>query len=223
MSTNKSKFKKSKFKIGAIWLCISVLTVAVAHRQSFRELAQPLIEASCIDCHDGSGDNGLDFNKINHDLTDPDQFRTWERIYDRVEAGEMPPESESRPDPKHASAALSSIRKSLTAENKRFQSANGRVILRRLTRTEYEHTLNDLLYVKSDVSGIIPAENSSSGFDTVYSSQGFSPLHIKSFLEAADVALDSAIQLSPEPDPDAQRGRLQPRLGQRAGLVRPRY
>ena len=196
---------KSRFQTTAIWLCISVVTASLAHGQSFRESANALIESSCIDCHDGSQSNGLDFNKLQNDLTDPDQFRKWERIYDRVKSGEMPPKSESRPDSKHVSAALDSIRKSLTAENKRFQAANGRVILRRLTRTEYEHTLNDLLYIKSDLGGIIPAENYSNSFDTVYSSQGFSPLHIKKYLEAADAALDSAIRLSPEPESKTRR------------------
>ena len=196
---------KSRFQTTAIWLCISVVTASLAHGQSFRESANALIESSCIDCHDGSQSNGLNFNELQNDLTDPIQFRKWERIYDRVKSGEMPPQSESRPDPKHVSAAIRSIRKSLTAENKRFQSANGRVILRRLTRTEYEHTLNDLLYIKADLGGIIPAENYSNSFDTVYSSQGFSPLHIKKYLEAADVALDSAIHLSPEPEAKTRR------------------
>jgi len=196
---------KHKSPTTAIWLWISVVTASLAHGQSVRESTQPLIESSCIDCHDGSQSNGLDFNKLQNDLGDATQFRKWERIYDRVKSGEMPPESEARPAPKHVSAALSSIKKSLTVENKRFQSANGRVILRRLTRTEYEHTLNDLLYIKADLGGIIPAENYSNSFDTVYSSQGFSPLHIKKYLEAADVALDSAIHLAPEPDTKTRR------------------
>ena len=197
---------KSKFQIIAAWLGLTVLTVAVARGQSFRELTQPLIESSCITCHDGSADdNGLNLNKLGNDLTDPDQFRQWERIYDRVESGEMPPQSESRPEPKHLSSALRSIRKSLIAENKRAQSANGRVILRRLTRTEYEHTLGDLLYIRADIGGIIPAENTSNSFDTVFSTQGFSPIHIQGYLKAADAALDAAIRLSPEPKSKVRR------------------
>ena len=183
----------------AIYFCLFCFCCASTSFGQLAESTQPLFSASCVDCHNGSADNGLNLNELNDDLTDPDQFRQWERIYDRVESGEMPPESEDRPDARQLASALRSIRQSLTAENKRAQAVNGRVILRRLTRTEYEHTLGDLLYINSDIGGIIPAENSSNSFDTVFSTQGFSPIHIEGYLKAADVALDAAIRLSPEP------------------------
>jgi len=195
-----------KNRNAAIWFCIFVLFAAsTTFGQIVPESTQPLFEASCIACHDGSADNGLNLNKLKNDLTDPDQFRQWERIFDRIESGEMPPDSQSRPDPNHLSSALRSMRKSLTAQNKRTQSANGRVILRRLTRTEYEHTLGDLLYIKSDIGGIIPGENVSNSFDTVFSRQGFSPIHVQGYLKAADVALDAAIRLSPDPGSKVRR------------------
>ncbi|MFK7766507.1 MAG: DUF1592 domain-containing protein [Mariniblastus sp.] len=177
-----------------------LLSTSPAAGQEFRSSVAPLIEASCIDCHDGSEDNGLDFSSLQNDLTDGETFRKWERIFDRVESGEMPPASEARPSKLHKSKALDSIKKALTAENVRYQNVNGRVILRRLTRTEYQYTLNDLLYINAKVSEIIPSENSSSGFDTVFSAQGFSPLHITSYLEAADQALDDAIVLGEKPE-----------------------
>ena len=167
---------------------------------AFVNQADGLIQASCIDCHDGSDDNGLNFLALGHDVSDSATFRMWERIYDRVQSGEMPPKSESRPSPELKQPALKAIANALTKENQRFQSTNGRVILRRLTRTEYEHTLGDLLYIRAELGDIIPAENASSSFDTVFSAQGFSPLHVQSYLEAANVALDAAIQLQSEPE-----------------------
>ena len=204
-NAEQSAIKISNFKIIVVSICLYALAASSACGQIARELAQPLFEASCIACHDGSADNGLNLNKLKNDLTDPDQFRQWERIYDRVKSGEMPPESETRPDPEYLASALRSIRKSLITENKRAQSIDGRVILRRLTRTEYEHTLADLLYIKTDIGGIIPAENSSSSFDTVFSTQGFSPIHVQGYLKAADAALDAAIRLSPEPKSKVRR------------------
>lgn len=185
-----------------------VCLMAQQPSSSFAPSVKPLVEASCIDCHDGSEDNGLDFLNLNYDISQPDVFRKWERIFDRVKSGEMPPESESRPPENLKETAINSISAALTKENKRFQSENGRVILRRLTRTEYEHTLGDLLYIRTDLSGLIPAENVSNSFDTVFSSQGFSPLHARSYLKAANVALDAAIQLQPEPKFRKQRFEL---------------
>ena len=168
--------------------------------QDFRKAVEPLIESSCIHCHDGSEDNGLDFSNLKNDLVDSDTFRKWERIFDRVEKNEMPPASEDRPSKSHKADAIKAIEQALVAENLRFQKQNGRVILRRLTKTEYQYTLNDLLYINAEVSEIIPSENLSSGFDTVFSAQGFSPLHITSYLEAADQALEDAIVLQPKPE-----------------------
>ena len=189
----------------AFLFCVFSFCVASTAFGQFPESPQLLFKASCIDCHDGSADNALNLNKLKSDLTDPQQFRQWQRIYDRVKSGEMPPETEARPDSRQLAVALGSIRKSLIAENKRAQAADGRVVLRRLTRTEYEHTLTDLLYIKSDIGGIIPAENSSNSFDTVFSTQGFSPIHVEGYLKAADVALDRAIRLFPEPKSKVRR------------------
>ncbi len=180
----------------ALWLSANCQVVG----QEFRSNVEPLIEASCLDCHDGSEDNGLDFSKLESDLSNEATFRTWERIFDRVSQGEMPPAGSDAPPKQIFTNALAAIEKALTSENLRFQNENGRVILRRLTRTEYAHTLNDLLHVEADLGDIIPEENSSSGFDTVSHGQGLSPLHIRSYLEAAEVALEAAIRLDPKPD-----------------------
>ena len=69
--------------------------------QVFRKAVEPLIESSCIHCHDGSEDNGLDFSNLKNNLVDSDTFRKWERIFDRVEKNEMPPASEDRPSKSH--------------------------------------------------------------------------------------------------------------------------
>ncbi len=194
---------QSRFKIVALTALLGLFCLSagqLAPAQDFRSDITPLIQASCIECHDGSEDNGLDFSKLGSDLSDEAIFRTWERVYDRVTNGEMPPASSDRPPKLDTDSALRSIKKALTDENLKFQHQNGRVILRRLTRTEYAHTLNDLLHVQADLGDIIPEENSSSGFDTVSHGQGLSPLHIRSYLEAAEVALEAAIRLDPKPD-----------------------
>jgi hypothetical protein len=50
------------------------------------------LEAHCFDCHgDGAAKGGLDLEKLGHDLSDPAVFAKWERLFDRVALGEMPP------------------------------------------------------------------------------------------------------------------------------------
>ena len=80
-----------------------------------------------------------------------------------------------------------------------LQKANGRVPARRLTQLEYEYTLHDLLGIRGEIAKHLPPENKSGTFDTVAVDQGMSLVHIRSYLNAADLALDEAIQLGPRP------------------------
>jgi len=161
--------------------------------------AMPLIEASCIECHDRDTETDLNFEVLGFDLDDPKTFRMWEKIFDRVAADEMPPEKKSRPDSSLTKAALDSIHRELHKKNLAQQKKNGRGPSRRLTRTEYEYTLHDLLGIGGDLASKLPPENLTSDFDTVASTQGVSPVHIRGYLDAADLALDEAIELGAKP------------------------
>jgi hypothetical protein len=43
--------------------------------QSFKADFIPLMEASCIDCHDADTESGLNFESLAYDLADPNTFR----------------------------------------------------------------------------------------------------------------------------------------------------
>ncbi len=74
---------------------------------------------------------------------------------------------------------------------------------RRLTQLEYARTLEDLLEIPGaaakDLAQTLPPEADSGGFDTLAESQGISGLHVRSYIEAADRALDAAIELGESP------------------------
>ena len=159
-----------------------------------------LANDSCIQCHDGSQDNRLDLSQLGTDLSDRKAFAMWVRIHDRMAAGEMPPADEPRPDDTLLKQSLKTISANLTKQNKADQETNGRTVLRRLTRTELQHTLNDLLLTHLDLSEILPPENSSSDFDTIAIEQGLSPLHVRAYIDAADAAIEGAITVGPEPE-----------------------
>jgi hypothetical protein len=173
-----------------------VLAGAHATADTFNTLAN----ASCIHCHDGSEDNRLNLNELGSDLNDAQTFRMWERIHDRIAAGEMPPAQEPRPDRKTLRRSLGEISDDLTRVSRQTQRNNGRTVLRRLTRAELQHTLNDLLLTHLDLNEILPPENGSSDFDTVASEQGLSPLHVRAYIDAADAAIEAAIKAGPKPE-----------------------
>ena len=159
----------------------------------------PLVEASCIDCHDADTDTPLNFEKIGHDLSDAVTFRQWVKIFDRVDKGEMPPKKKKRPDPALKNKALAALEADLRAANLNQQDAEGRVAARRLTRLEFEYTLQDILGIGGNLKRHLPPENASAKFANVAEKQGISPVHIRSYLKAVDVALDEAIMLGPKP------------------------
>jgi hypothetical protein len=175
------------------------LTIGIANGQAFKSDIRPLIDAACIQCHDANTQTGLNLEKLDHDLSDPANFRQWERVFDRVHAGEMPPESEDRPESKLVDAALDALRTKLKAASLSRQAAVGRVPARRLTKLEYGYTLRDLLKIVGDVTSGIPDEVESGTFDTVGVNQRISAVHMQSYLQAADEALDRAIQLGQNP------------------------
>ncbi|MFK7734714.1 MAG: DUF1592 domain-containing protein [Pirellulaceae bacterium] len=180
------------------WLFLVVLS-KVGHSEDFRQALQPLIDSSCIHCHDSDTDTGLNFESLGGDFTDADTFKHWENVFDRVESGEMPPKSEERPATTIIEPALLSLRKTLVSESRRQQAERGRVPARRLTKLEFGFTLQDLLQIQGDVTSGIPDETESGSFDTVGSTQRLSALHMESYLKAADDALELAIRLEANP------------------------
>ena len=189
-------------------VCLAVLlagTVSVgAAAQSFEADVAPLVETSCLACHGPRTATPLDISGLGHDLSDHATFLAWQRIHDRVERGEMPPRGVRRPDPAVVETALGSLKRALVEAN--LAARNGpRTPLRRLTRLEYAYTIQDLLGVDEavglDLSQTLPAEADSGGFDTVAANQSMSPLHVRSYLAAADLALDAAIRTGPRPEP----------------------
>lgn len=76
---------------------------------------------------------------------------------------------------------------------------DGRVVLRRLNRVEYENTVRDLLGIDVELQDLLPVDSSASGFDNVADALHSSSFLLDRYLEAADAALDLAIANRPRP------------------------
>ena len=108
-----------------------------------------------------------------------------------------------RPAQRIVDSALDSLRAALLEAN-RAERAGQRTPLRRLTRLEYEYTIQDLLGIDPDVAASLandlPVETDTGGFDVVAENQGISPLHVRSYLTAAAGALDEALRTGSRPE-----------------------
>ena len=104
----------------------------------------------------------------------------------------MPPKKEPRPRPEQVADVVKQLTARLNAVAAK-RRAEGRVVLRRLNRVEYENTLCDLFDVNVSVKEMLPEDAIAQGFDNVGAALNISPVLIERYLEAADAVIDAAI------------------------------
>jgi len=156
----------------------------------------------CMDCHDADAKKGgLDLEALKWEPDDKANFEKWVKIFDFVQKDEMPPKKRTvRPVPDEVKIFLGGLGKELTVADTKRESENGRTVLRRLNRVEYERTLQDLLGISTPLAVMLPNDTSTQGFDTVAEGLRLSTLQIEKYLEAADKAIEDTIRLGPEPE-----------------------
>ena len=126
-----------------------------------------LLETYCTSCHDAESKKG----DVNLDaILDDDIAKhadVWENVVRQLDVRFMPPAGKKRPDDAGYDSAVAELVKSLDA-NAAARPRPGRTeTLRRLTRTEYQNAVRDLLAVEIDAKTLLPADESSHGFDNI--------------------------------------------------------
>ncbi|MDP7692785.1 MAG: DUF1592 domain-containing protein [Vicinamibacterales bacterium] len=177
-----------------------------------------MLDQYCVTCHnDRLETGGLTLEGIN--LGDiAGNAELWEKVVQKLRAGAMPPQPRPRPD----QPTYDGIRFWLEAELDRAAAANlnpGRTeALHRLSRTEYRNVIRDLLGLDVDVTDLLPADDTSYGFDNIAGVLGVSPTLMERYLVAARKISRLAIG-SPVPSPVAETFRIASDLGQDAHIA----
>ena len=184
-------------------ICTSTVFLSIAPVSAFEQEFKPIFDTSCIACHSNQLMSPLDLKTLGYDLADARTYRQWERVYDRLIRGDMPPAPMPKLESKVLQPVLDAMKVALTDASNAMRGPQ-RAPLRRLTRLEYQYTIADLLDIDpdqvSDLIASLPVEADSGRFDTVAATQGISALHVSSYLDAADKALDVALQIGPRPE-----------------------
>src|SRR4030095_8286288 len=97
----------------------------------------------------------------------------------------MPPVGEERPDEATYDAVIKSLETSLDRPSAAHPNPGRTSTIRRLTRTEYRNAVRDLLAVDVDVTSLLPADESSYGFDNVTVGD-LSPTLLDRYVSAAE-------------------------------------
>jgi len=177
--------------VAALWM------IVVGHALSGAPLAQStpsaaspqpnddaaLLKQYCLTCHnDRTKAGGL---VLDAELTKIASDRErWEKVVRKVKTGMMPPSGSPRPARERldAFAAAMEVRLDAAFDPKASLETPG---LHRLNRTEYANAIRDLLDLNVDVSGLLPADGSSEGFDNIAEALSVSPSLIQGYVSAA--------------------------------------
>lgn len=186
--------------LGSPLLALSAAPMAVAAAEAdFRGF----LENHCLECHDSSAKKGgLDLDTLPLEMDDPQRFRLWERVHDRVVAGEMPPKPNEPPSAEETAPVLAFLDEKLHAADAAKVATTGRALYRRLTRQEYENSLRDLLHLPElRIKQLLPEDERRHGYDKIGQALDLSNVHLSQFMDAADFALTTAIATRSAPPP----------------------
>ena len=128
---------------------------------------QALLERYCITCHNdrlrtaGFSLEALDVGNVRADA------EAWEQVVLKLRAGMMPPAGRPRPDRETYDRLASFLETDLDRAASASPDPGRSDALRRLNSTEYGNAIRDLLALEVDVTDLLPADDSSAGFDNV--------------------------------------------------------
>ncbi|HEX4274928.1 MAG TPA: DUF1592 domain-containing protein [Bryobacteraceae bacterium] len=164
-------------------LCALALNAAPAQPSAdFNPRA--LLDKYCVTCHsERLKTGGLVLEKLDTTRLG-DHPELWEKVAEKLHGGMMPPAGMPRPD----KTALDNL--AMWTENELDKAAAGhtnpgRVGLHRLNRAEYGNAVRDLLSLDVDPTELLPADDTSAGFDNIADALTVSPVLLERYLAAA--------------------------------------
>jgi len=135
---------------------------------AFQSRVLPVLKSNCAKCHGTEKQKA----KINLDgartseqlLADRD---LWYRVLEQIEFGAMPPDEEKQPSDAERKAVAAWVRGEYTALVTAQQRKEGRSKLRRLSRTEYVNTVEDIFGIRPLAEVTLPPDGRVDGYDKV--------------------------------------------------------
>jgi len=200
--------------------------------------AADLVDAYCVSCHsERLRTGGLALSTV--ELGDIGAHaEVWEKVVGKLRSGAMPPAGRPRPDEATYDRVAGLLEAELDQAAEARPNPGPLPLLYRLTRTEYEHAIRDLLALDAlpqemDYPLLLPADNAASGFDNIADLLFIAPRTMERYIDAARKISQLAVgdpslplmvnihRLSPDRPQDARDEALPP--GTRGGLLVPMH
>lgn len=160
--------------------------------RQFETRWHPFLKKHCWRCHGAEEmESGIRLDKLDGKLAES-RLRLWENIRTQLTDKAMPPEDELQPGEPQRTAFVRWIDESLDAARNRKRPLNGST--RRLTVSQYQNTLRDLLGIEDDFTDLLPPDAvSKDGFLNNEQTMLLSPLLLEAYFEIAELALERCL------------------------------
>ncbi|MEM7011283.1 MAG: DUF1592 domain-containing protein [Verrucomicrobiota bacterium] len=188
-------------------LCFCFASIAAARASDsvpdFETKIRPILAEHCYGCHGPEEQKAkLRLDNMSTDLiADVRAAERWHDVRAVLNLGEMPPDSRDPLPPDQRKQLLGWLNATIEHAEKVQKSKGGRVVVRRLNRSEYQNTMRDLFDLDIDYVQDFPDEpRSEDGFRNNGSALQLSATQLEFYLDAARMALDEVITSDPEPE-----------------------
>ena len=185
-------------------LLFGVTSIATANTQSSQvsnaDRVKVLLDKYCVDCHGPKAQKG-DFriDELDPDIVNGKDADYWHEVLNLLNEGEMPPKKKPQPTTDELTTLTTWLESELHKAAAKRLSTGGRQLMRRMSRYEYQYTLEDLLGIALDYTDLIPDDLSGEdGLKTNASLLGMSLPQTRSYMHVLEQALDEAIPDGPE-------------------------
>ena len=155
---------------------------------SFEKQILPVLKANCVKCHGADKQKGdVRLDTLSPDfLNDRRAAEIWHDASDQIKLGEMPPEDEKTLSSNERRLLTEWIDSNLENALQKMKGEENEAVIRRLNRTEYQYTMEDLLGLNMNyIEGLASDPLSSDGFLNNGKALGMSSLQIEHYLKTA--------------------------------------
>ena len=160
---------------------------------AYTKQVAPLLSKYCSKCHGIHREEaGLALHLYPNVESVLDNREMWGVISEMIDFGAMPPEDEPQPSAEERQLITDWLHSVLAYDCSQSEEP-GTVTLRRLNRNEYDNTIRDLLDLDLNLARDFPSDDVGEGFDNIGDVLSLPPLLFEKYLDAAQIAAETAI------------------------------
>ena len=170
----------------AFWGVCSARTYAVDNSDVAAQ-AQQTLTKYCYDCHTGDkAEGGVRVDFLSGDGHLENHIELVDKIILVLKEQQMPPADAEQPEGADRVKTIEWIEQRLREFDCGAASRPGRVTMRRLNKTEYNHTVRDLTGLDLQLAKDFPSDDVGNGFDNIGDVLSLPPILMEKYLDAAN-------------------------------------